>query len=130
MKPTIILYDDDEKRLIEPDNRVPPLLSEDKELLVRWREKARRRYARYNGGWSKEDEKYLIDPNPFEAKWYIFRVKPMRTTPRSTPGPTPRPSPQLPPLPATPFITPQQSPRISFMPMPRAVIQTSLFRLE
>ena len=64
------------------------LTNEDQAYLDIWREKACRLYKKYVGVYSKEDDKYLIDPDPFEAKWYIFRVKSSRSR-KSTPVPSP-----------------------------------------
>ncbi len=63
------------------------LTKEDIVYLNKWREKARKLYKKYNGLFSEEDEKYLVDPDPFEAKWFIFRIKPKSR--KNTPMPSP-----------------------------------------
>jgi hypothetical protein len=72
------------------DNNYKPLIiltKEDQIYLNVWREKARKLYKKHNGFFSEADEKYLIDPDPFECKWFIFRVKPKSR--RATPAPSP-----------------------------------------
>lgn len=60
---------------------------EDHAYLNIWREKARKLYKKCNGYYTEADEKLLIDPDPFESKWYIFRVK--SKSRRATPAPSP-----------------------------------------
>ena len=63
------------------------LTKDDQIYLNIWREKARKLYKKYNGYFTEQDEKYLIDPDPFESKWYIFYIKPKsrKDTPRPSP---------------------------------------------
>jgi hypothetical protein len=65
------------------------LTKDDEAYLNVWREKARRLYKKYNGIYSQEDEKYLVDPDPFDSKWYIFKIK------SKSRKPTPMPSPYI-----------------------------------
>jgi hypothetical protein len=51
------------------------LTETDQIYLERWRKKSRKLYEKFNGFFTDADEKYLIDPDPFECKWYIFRIK-------------------------------------------------------
>jgi hypothetical protein len=60
------------------------LTNEDHIYLNIWREKARKLYKKYNGICIGMHEKYLVDPDPFECKWFIFRIKP-----KSHPAPSP-----------------------------------------
>jgi hypothetical protein len=75
LRPTIIIPDFDIK---DKNNNYKPLVKltkEDENYLNIWREKARKLYKKYNGMYTIEDEKYLIDPDPFESKWFIFKIK-------------------------------------------------------
>jgi hypothetical protein len=85
-RPTIIIPEFD---INAPPKMYAPLVrltKEDYAYLEIWREKARKLYKKHTGFYSQEDEKLLIDPDPFDAKWYIFRVKSLR---KSTPAPSP-----------------------------------------
>ena len=62
------------------------LSKEDNDYLNVWRDKARRKYKKIVGHYNIEDEQYLIDPDPFTDKWFIFSIKRK---------PTPKPSPIL-----------------------------------
>lgn len=71
-------------------NKYTPLsiLTKNDQLFLNfWREKQRRLYKKYTSQYNENDEKYLIDPDPFEAKWYIFRIK--SKSRRATPAPSP-----------------------------------------
>jgi hypothetical protein len=52
------------------------LTNEDQLYLNIWREKARKLYKKYNSICTEMHEKYLVDPDPFECKWFIFYIKP------------------------------------------------------
>jgi hypothetical protein len=87
-KPTIIIptYNINAK-----DNNCKPLIvltKDDQIYLNKWREKGRKLYKKFNGYFTEADEKFLIDPDPFESKWFIFRVKPKsrRATPAASPS--------------------------------------------
>ena len=85
-KPTILIPIFD---INAPPLTYKPLISltkEDQAYLDVWREKARRLYKKHTGVYTQEHDKFLIDPDPFDAKWYIFRVKSSR---KSTPAPSP-----------------------------------------
>jgi hypothetical protein len=93
-KPTIIIpeYDVNAK-----DGRgykqLVVLTNQDQIYLNIWREKARKLYKKYNGIFTEEDEKYLVDPDPFESKWYVFRIKSKSRKPTPTPSPIIYPEP-------------------------------------
>jgi hypothetical protein len=76
-RPTIIIHTYDINAI---NNTYKPLITlthQDQIYLNIWREKARKLYKKYNGIYTEVDETYLIDPDPFECKWFIFRIKPM-----------------------------------------------------
>ena len=91
---TIPIYDINTKYTYKP---IIVLTEEDYAYLNIWREKARRIYKRVTGYYSLEEEKHLIDPDPFTDKWYIFSISHKRT-PKSSPlFSLPPPPPPLPP---------------------------------
>jgi hypothetical protein len=87
-RPTIIIppYDINSKE--NPCKPLVGLTKDDQIYLNAWREKARKLYKKHNGYFTEADEKYLVDPDPFECKWFIFRVKPKsrRATPAASPS--------------------------------------------
>ena len=95
LRPTIIIPDFDIK---DKNNNYKPMVrltKEDEDYLNIWRNKARKLYKKYNGICTIEDEKYLIDPDPFESKWFIFKIKSKSQKPTPAFGSS---TPQLTPL--------------------------------
>lgn len=66
------------------------LTEDDKKYLNEWREKAKKKYKKYFGYkyLQEDDEKTLIDPDPF-AKWHIFHIDKKSRSHPSTPSATP-----------------------------------------
>jgi hypothetical protein len=87
-RPTIIIPPYDINSSNSSYKPLIKLTKEDEYYLNVWREKARKLYKKYNGYFTEGDEKYLVDPDPFECKWYIFRVKPKsrKATPAASPS--------------------------------------------
>ena len=75
-RPTIIIPDYDINAKNYAHKPLVKLTLEDQQYLNIWREKARKLYKKYNGVYTDADEQYLVDPDPFESKWFIFRIKP------------------------------------------------------
>ena len=78
-RPTITIPTYDLNAKDNKDNKYKPLVKltkEDDIYLNTWREKASKLYKKHTGYYNKGDEQCLIDPDPFESKWYIFYIKP------------------------------------------------------
>ncbi len=92
-RPIILIPDFDTKNVRRYVQMIR-LTKEDNDYLNIWREKAKRRYKKYTGNYTNNDDNLLIDPDPFECKWYIFNIN--KTTPHiKSHNHTPLPSPLL-----------------------------------